>query len=55
MELDLNQPRFPAFTAEASLEKSNEHYGSSELGDHPRGVSPAFWCWDPYRMIWVLC
>lgn len=55
MELDLNEPRFPGFTAEASLEKSNERYGCSEQGDRPHGVSLAAWCWDPLRFKWVLC
>jgi hypothetical protein len=47
MELDLNEPRFPGFTAEASLEKSDARYGCSEQGDRPHGVSLAAWCWDP--------
>jgi hypothetical protein len=55
MELELNEPQFPGFTAEASLEKSTRHYGYTADPDRPQGVSMAFWCWDPTRMTWVLC
>ena len=55
MELELNEPQFPGFTAEASLEKSAKHYGGAAAQDRPHGVSPAFWCWDPWRKTWVLC
>ena len=55
MELELNQPHFPGFTAEASLEKSKHHYGCAADHDRPHGVSLAAWCWDPIRMKWVIC
>ena len=55
MELELNEPQFPGFTAEASLDKPAAHYGYTTDQDRPHGVSMAFWCWDPYRMKWVLC
>ena len=56
MELELNEPRFPGFTAEASLEKSAEHYGcAAEPGERTNGVSLAAYCWDPFRHTWVIC
>jgi hypothetical protein len=56
MELELNEPQFPGFTAEAALGKSGEHYGcAATSADSPHGVSMAAFCWDPYRFKWVLC
>jgi hypothetical protein len=56
MERELNQPQFPGFAAEASLEKSGEHFGcAGTQADSPRGVSMAFFCWDPWRMKWIIC
>jgi len=56
MELPLNEPQFPGFTAEASLEKSGRHYGgTAKQGDSPEGVLPAAFCWDPFRMKWIIC
>lgn len=55
MELDLNEPQFPGFTAEASLERPARHYGWTSQADTLQGVSPAAYCWDPIRMKWVIC
>jgi hypothetical protein len=56
MELELNESKFPGFTAEASLEGSVGHYaGTANQTGSPTGVLPAAFCWDPVRMCWVLC
>ena len=55
MELELNQPQFPGFTAEASLEKPAQCFGGTSQADTPQGVLPAAFCWDPYRQMWVIC
>lgn len=56
MELELNEPQFPGFTAEASIEKSGKHYGcAASQTDSPDGVSMAAFCWDPVRLKWVIC
>jgi hypothetical protein len=55
MELELNEHQFPGFAAEASLEKPAVHYGWTNQSDTPQGVSPAAFCWDPWRQKWVLC
>ena len=55
-ELKQNEPQFPGFAAEASLEKSGRHFGcEANQADGPQGVSPAGWCWDPTRQSWVIC
>jgi hypothetical protein len=56
MELELNEPQFPGFTADASLEKSDKHFGClATEADSPNGVLMAAFCWDPWRKAWVYC
>jgi hypothetical protein len=55
MELELNEPQFPGFSAEASLEKPAVRFGGTSEADTPQGVLPAAFCWDPIRQKWVIC
>jgi hypothetical protein len=56
MEIDRKEQNFPGFAAEASLEGTAGQYaGTARDMDGSPAVAPAAFCWDPWRMMWVIC